>query len=167
VVAAIAGELAAGSPPGTAVLRVGAEHRTLLAHAGAAARCGGDIAAALDRDGCGGAPILRDAAVAWRVGAATGTGLCAALRTLVRAARDAEDVRTALEGQLAAPRATARTMAFLPIIGLGLGALLGADPFDWLLGSAPGLLCLVAAVALTLLGVGWMNRIANRVEAAL
>jgi tight adherence protein B len=133
----------------------------------AAALCGGDIAAALDRDGCRGAKILRDAAVAWRVGAATGTGLCAALRTLVRAARDAEDVRTALEGQLAAPRATARTMAFLPIIGLGLGALLGANPFDWLLGSIPGLLCLAAAVVLTVLGLAWMNRIASRVEAVL
>lgn len=163
----MAGELAAGSPPNSAVMRVGAEHHALLAHSVAAARCGGDVAAALDRDGRRGALILRDAAVAWRVGATTGTGLCAALRTLVRAARDAEDVRTALEGQLAAPRATARTMALLPVIGLGLGALLGADPFDWLLGSVPGLLCLAAAVAFTVLGVAWMNRIASRVEAAL
>jgi len=165
--AAIAGELAAGAPAEAAVLRVGSDHPDLLVHAVAAARFGGDIALGLERDGCGRAPILCDAAIAWRVGATTGAGLAAALRALVQAARDSEDIRTSLESQLAAPRATARVLATLPVIGIGAGMLLGADPLDWLLGSAPGLLCLGAAVVLTLLGLLWMRRIARGVEDAL
>lgn len=163
-VAAIAAELASGAPAVVAVTRVARSHGDLLMHTVTAARVGGDVAAALERDGRGRAPVLCDAAIAWRVGAVSGAGLAAALRTLVHAARDAEDVRATLDGHLAAPRATARFVALLPVFGLGFGTLLGADPFEWLLGSPAGLACVGAAVTLTVLGTLWMYRIARRVE---
>ena len=69
--------------------------------------------------------------------------------------------------QLAGPRATARMLSGLPLIGIALGMLLGADPVGFLLGSPVGLGCLVTGVVLTAVGMWWTNRIAARVEAQL
>ena len=69
--------------------------------------------------------------------------------------------------QLAGPRATARTLATLPLIGLLLGVLMGADPIGWLLGSALGLGCLAGGAVLTGLGILWTSRIAAGVERQL
>jgi tight adherence protein B len=86
---------------------------------------------------------------------------------LAEASRAAEEVRGELEVQLAGPRATARTLATLPLIGLLLGILMGADPVSWLLGSAIGLGCLAGGVVLTGVGIIWTGRIASAVERQL
>jgi tight adherence protein B len=72
-----------------------------------------------------------------------------------------------LEAQLAGPRATARMLATLPLIGLAMGMLMGADPLQWLLGTAPGLLCLLGGALLTVAGMAWTGRIATAVERQL
>ena len=112
-------------------------------------------------------PQLLPLAACWAVGSRTGSGLAASVARLASSARTAEDVRVQLEAQLAAPRATARMLGLLPVVGLGFGVLLGADPLGWLLGSPLGLACLIVGVALTLGGTWWTGRIARRVEAML
>jgi tight adherence protein B len=85
--------------------------------------------------------------------------------TLLASARASEDVRRQLAAQLAAPKATARMLSALPLVGLLMGLLLGGDPLGWLLSTAPGLICLLGGVALTGLGAWWTHRIALGVQA--
>ena len=164
LLAAIASELRAGHSPERAVLRAVEGHAQMCPAVAAAARLGGDVPAALEADALRGAAVLRDAAAAWRVAAASGAGLARALSSLVASARESEELRTTLEGQLAAPRATARMLGLLPVVGLVLGALLGADPLAWLLGSPVGVACLLLSGALTVVGLLWTARIGAAVE---
>jgi tight adherence protein B len=59
------------------------------------------------------------------------------------------------------------TLGFLPVIGIGLGYLLGAEPLTWFISGVFGLGTLLIGVALTLLGLWWTSRIAGNVEAML
>jgi tight adherence protein B len=58
-------------------------------------------------------------------------------------------------------------LAVLPVVGIGFGLMLGADPLAWLVGSTPGRACLACGVALTGIGVWWTGRIAASVERML
>jgi tight adherence protein B len=162
---ALAAELRAGQPPGPALVN-SAGTPPVWPSALAALRLDGDIPEALRVD-AGSHGALRSLAACWEVGSASGTGLAAAVSRLAEASRAAEEVRGELEVQLAGPRATARTLATLPLIGLLLGILMGADPVSWLLGSAIGLGCLAGGVFLTGLGIIWTGRIASAVERQL
>lgn len=132
----------------------------------AAIRVGEDVAKALARDARE-RPALHYLAACWEVSATTGTGFAAAVTRLAASARAAETVRVDLEGELAGPRATARMLALLPLIGLGFGLVLGSDPLSWLLTTVPGLACLTTGLALTALGAVWTGRIAAAVERLL
>lgn len=59
------------------------------------------------------------------------------------------------EQALAGPAATGRVLIMLPVIGVVLGALLGAQPLNWLLGEPAGWLCLAAGVVLLIVGRQW------------
>lgn len=161
---ALASELEAGQPPTRALLR-STGTPSAWPHAERAARWGGDVADALDLDAQG-APVLAQVAACWRVGA-RGSGLADSIRTVATSARAAEDVRVEMEGQLAGPRATARMLSILPLVGIGLGTLMGSDPLAWLLGTLPGRACLLAGLALTAVGMWWTGRIAASVERRL
>lgn len=138
-------------------------HRSL-----AASRWGGDVVAALRQDARDmREPLLEGLAACWSVSEGTGAGLASSVERLVEGARAAADVRVQLEAHLAAPRATARLLATLPLLGLLLGVSLGGDPLSWLLGSVMGRACVVGGVALTLLGLWWTGRIADRAERLL
>lgn len=112
-------------------------------------------------------PLWRSVAACWEVSETSGAGLAVALERLTTAARSAEEVRVQLQAHLSAPRATARMLALLPAIGILLGISLGGDPLGWLLGTGIGRLCLAGGVALTAVGLWWVNRIAVSVERSL
>ena len=164
-VVALAAELRAGQPP-SAALHISAGSPPVWPSTLAALRLDGDIPEALRVDAQA-HPVLRSLAACWEVGSASGSGLAAAVHRLAEASRAAEEVRGELDVQLAGPRATARTLATLPLIGLLLGVLLGADPVGWRLGSALGLGCLAGGAVLTGLGILWTSRIAAGVERQL
>ncbi|MGA0945546.1 MAG: hypothetical protein ACO3UW_07235, partial [Candidatus Nanopelagicales bacterium] len=94
-------------------------------------------------------------------------GLADALDRLVTQERRAEEVRRELDAHLAAPRATARMLALLPALGIGLGLVLGGDPLGWLLGTTIGWACLALGLVLVGIGLGWASRIARRTERLL
>lgn len=158
-------ELAAGTPASRAL--IAAAHHTesnVCPGAVAAAHAGGDIAAALDHDASAQRlAMLHWAAACWRVGESSGAGLSASIDRLLRSARANEEITVQLEAQLAAPRATARMLAMLPLIGVAMGMLLGANPIAWLTTTGPGLLCLLAGLAFTFAGWVWTGRIAAAV----
>lgn len=166
-VAALVAELTAGHAPSRALERAFAPV-DLAPRARAAVAWGGDVVAALRSDGRSpGCQLMLHVAACWSVAHGTGAGLAASLQAAVDADRDDEDVRTQLGAHLSAPRATARMLAGLPLIGLILGVAMGGDPLAWLLTTPLGFGCLVGGVAFTAAGLIWTSRIAARVEALL
>ncbi|MFJ8108762.1 type II secretion system F family protein [Streptomyces sp. NPDC096132] len=168
--AALAGEVRAGRQPGEALQRAARDSGGLgeaQAAVLAAARFGGDVpkalAAAARQPGAGG---LLGLAACWRVAVDQGAGLAAGLDRLEGALRTERDQRADLRAQLAGPRATAVMLAGLPVLGLLLGAALGADPLHVLLHTGPGLGCLLAGGVLEGAGVGWALRIVRKAEGA-
>jgi tight adherence protein B len=163
---AVVDELRSGRDPASAVL-VAATDWPVCPAAVAAARAGEDLATALAEDAGSGQDLLRGVAAAWRVGQGAGAGLAAALGSLADAAREAAAVRAELRVGVAEPRATAVVLAMLPLAGLALGWMLGADPLTWLLTTTPGRLVLVAGIALDLVGVAWAWRIVRGLEGSV
>jgi tight adherence protein B len=65
-------------------------------------------------------------------------------------------------GEVAGPRMSGYVMAMLPLLGLALGAGMGADPIRVLLSSTIGSILLLVGVALTCGGLLWSERIVRR-----
>ncbi|MBK6016927.1 type II secretion system F family protein [Streptomyces sp. MBT53] len=167
---ALAGEVRAGRQPGEALLRAALDSEGLgeaQAAVLAAARFGGDVPGALTSAARQpGADGLLGLAACWRVAVDQGAGLAAGLDRLEGALRADRDQRADLRAQLAGARATAVMLAGLPVLGLLLGAAMGADPLRVLLHSGAGLGCLVVGGLLEGLGMWWALRIVGGVEAA-
>src|SRR5262249_56441804 len=81
--------------------------------------------------------------------------------------RTDEEHRRRLAAELAGPRATARLLALLPLVGIAMGQALDAEPLRMLLTTPWGRLALVAGISLEVCGTWWVNRIANTVERSL
>ncbi|TDD65170.1 type II secretion system F family protein [Actinomadura rubrisoli] len=111
-----------------------------------------------------GAEGLRLLAACWRVGSERGGTLATVLDGLAAALRDEEAQRQDVTVQLAGPRATARLLAALPLLGIGMAAALGAHPLTFLCGSLPGLACLTTGVGLNATGLWWTRRLARSAE---
>jgi tight adherence protein B len=137
-----------------------------IARAVATSRLGGDVPAALQADGEE-QPVVLSLAALWEVSEGSGAALAGALDRLVAGAEQAEQVRREVGAQLAGPRATVRVLALLPLIGLGMGLLMGADPVGFLLGTPWGWACLVLAALLEAAGLFWMRRLVSGIEAHL
>ncbi|MFB4305101.1 type II secretion system F family protein [Actinomadura sp. GTD37] len=111
-----------------------------------------------------GAEGLRLLAACWRIGAERGGTLATVLDGLAGALRDEEAQRQDVSVQLAGPRATARLLAVLPLLGLAMAAALGAHPIPFLCGTMPGLACLITGFTLNLLGLHWTRSLAKSAE---
>lgn len=161
---ALAAELAAGVATGRAVelaAAVNPEWRAVVV----TGRLGGDVAAALrDQAGRPGAHGLNAVAAAWEVSVGSGAALADVLDKTAAALRDEQEARVEVAAALAVPRATARMLAVLPLFGLGLGMSMGADPLGFLLGSTFGLAVLMCGLLLALIGVVWVERLADGAE---
>jgi tight adherence protein B len=162
----LAAELRAGSTPSEALIR-STGSPPLWPSAITAARFGEPIDAGFkadaDRDPELGHALLQLAAC-WHVGINRGSGLVVSLDRLVLSLRAQQEVRATVRNELAAPRATSRMLAFLPVVGVAMGYLLGADPISWFFGTSAGFAVLVIAIVLTVLGAIWTHRIVQQVE---
>jgi tight adherence protein B len=163
---ALATELTAGHPPGTALLHATGAATTLrMAPVLEAARTGEDVSAALTHlsttPGCEGLRLL---AGCWRIGVERGGLLTNAIEGLAEALRDEQSHREEVLLQLAGPRATARLLAALPALGLAMATALGAHPLSFLLTTPPGALCLILGCGLDALGLWWTSRLATAAE---
>jgi len=65
---------------------------------------------------------------------------------------------------LAGPRASARTLALLPLLGLLLGYVLGSNPLAFLLSTNVGRVCLLIGFAFELAGIVWVRHLVKRAE---
>ncbi|WP_326766345.1 type II secretion system F family protein [Streptomyces sp. NBC_01591] len=167
---AVVGELRAGHEPGQALL-VAVRGTGVMgaAEAGvtAAARFGGDVPGALGQAAREpGLDGLAGVAACWRVAVDGGAGLAAGLDRLEGALRAERRRREELRAQLAGAWSTVAVLALLPVLGLGLGAALGADPLEVLLHTPAGLVCLATGGLLEAAGLCWAARIVRAGEAA-
>lgn len=166
---ALSAELAAGRTPGEALARaissVDVPDPELLREVVAAARDGGDVSTALTNAApAQGGEGLRRLAACWDVGVTAGAGLSALVERVGAALRAAQTHRQDVAAQLAGPRATARMLAALPALGLLMAGALAMHPFDFLLGTLPGLACLVTGIALDVCGLWWTHRMAVKAQ---
>lgn len=104
----------------------------------------------------------RALAAAWEIAAACGAPLAASLRELAAALRDEGQLRREVRTALAGPNASARLVAWLPVIAIGFGLVLGFDTLAVLLGSPLGLGCLLAGLGLLWAGRRWNRALAAR-----
>ena len=122
-------------------------------------RAGQPPAEALRAAGSG--PAARHPAVAavWTVSERSGASAAAVLDRVEEDLRIRLGQRREVDAQLAGARSTAALLAVLPLLGIGLGAAMGADPLAVLLGRPHGQLALLTGVALDAAGVLWTARI--------
>ncbi|WP_444664710.1 type II secretion system F family protein [Cellulomonas sp. CW35] len=163
VLVAVGAQLRAGRPPGAAwASALGRpvdgdvpELAALVAACGRRGRLGGrDDERLVERA----AAVVAAARTAHELGAPLAAMLLHVSDSLAADAAERDDVEAALAG----PRATARVLGWLPVLGVGLGALLGADPLAVLLGGGLGSVAGVAGVVLLLVGRGWTRRLVAR-----
>lgn len=107
---------------------------------------------------------LHDLQLSLRMSECAGAPLATSLE---RAAEHAEERIDALLGRqsaLAAPRATGRILSWLPLLGLGLGVLMGSDPVGVLTGSILGALTGLLGLGLAFAGRRWTAALVHRAE---
>lgn len=159
-------------------LRVGAHPAS--ACAAAAEECAGVASAAMrsaaSRSRLGGraadgfidsesllAPELARLAAAWRVADEHGLALAELLDAVREDMLGRRRFRDRTESSLAGARATALVLACLPVLGVALGQLMGADPLGVLLGGGLGGVLLVVGTMLACAGLLWTDAITGKV----
>ncbi len=138
--------------------------------AAARARLGGSAADGLRSSAPGDGPDglagnLARLADAWTVSDRHGLALAellAAARTDLSARMR---IRARTDAGLAGARATATVLAGLPLLGVGLGQMMGAAPVEILLSGGLGGMLLVGGTVLACAGLLWTDHIAERVSA--
>ncbi|WP_454163889.1 type II secretion system F family protein [Gordonia iterans] len=108
-------------------------------------------------------PVLRRIGDAWSISVRNGVPTASLLEALRRDLVQRAEFVARTEAGLAGPRATAMVLAGLPVLGLGLGELMGAHPVGVLLGSSFGSILLVLGVVLAAVGVVWSDAIVDKV----
>ena len=123
---------------------------------------GGEVTAAWFRQAAEpGAGGLRELARAWQVASLSGASLGGTLEQVAAGQSAEQALRAVVGGELAAPRATGKLMAALPLLGLGMGYLLGGDPVGWLLSGPAGWTCTLLGAGLACAGVLWIEALAR------
>jgi tight adherence protein B len=101
---------------------------------------------------------------ALRIGEAAGVPPAEALAGVDRDLQARTELAHAVTGAVAGARASAALLAGLPVLGLLLGAAMGARPVAFLSGSGAGRLVCCVGVLLDAAGVVWTQRLVARAE---
>ena len=163
----VIGELRVGAHPAVACETAASECDGAAAEAfrcaAARARLGGSAASGLAASEGVVADDLRRIARAWAVAETRGLALAELLQAARADLLGRSRFRTRAEAGLAGARATAAVLAALPILGVGLGQLMGAAPVRILFGGGLGSVLLVVGTVLVAVGLLWTDRIVDRV----
>jgi tight adherence protein B len=155
-------ELEAGSRPAaalTAAAGASTMHAESFAAAARVAHAGGDVGEALATG-----PNLAALGRAWHVAAVAGVPLANVLGRVATDLAADDDQRRHVASALAGPRSSAALLAGLPVLGIALGAAMGARPLAVLFGTPAGRLLCCVGVLLDATGVLWTHRLMRRAE---
>lgn len=134
--------------------------RTALSGVASRARLGADVVSGLidaaRRSALG--PEWKRIAVAWQMAAEHGMPIGAVMRGAQLDIVERQRFRSRIHADMAGARASAGILGALPVAGIALGQLIGADPVAFLNGGRGGW-CLVAGVVLLGAGLLWADRI--------
>jgi tight adherence protein B len=165
----LAGELRVGAHPvaafDVAAAEVDGPVAARLRAVAARARLGADVAAGLR----GAAHSSRlpshweRLAVYWQLAQAHGLAIATLMRSAHRDIVERERFSARVDAGMAGARTTAAVLAGLPLLGIGLGQLVGADPVGFLLSGGTGGWLLVVGVTLACVGLLWSDRITGAV----
>ncbi|SFJ77233.1 tight adherence protein B [Cellulomonas sp. KH9] len=97
-----------------------------------------------------------------RVASETGAPLAEVLADLADAVAADAELAGDLEAALAGPRATARVLTLLPVVGLVVGTAMGAQPWRVLLDGGTGSALAVTGVLLVVAGRAWVAALVRR-----
>lgn len=163
---AVIGELGVGAHPAAACDVAAQECRgdasAALRTAAGRARLGGSAAGGLELPGSVVGDELSRLAEAWSVAETRGLPLADLLQAARSDLQGRSRFRARADAGLAGARATAAVLAGLPVLGIGLGQLMGAAPVRVLAGGGLGSALLVAGTVLVALGLAWTDRIVDR-----
>jgi tight adherence protein B len=101
-------------------------------------------------------------ALFWRLAQAHGLAIATLMRAAHRDIVERERFSARVDSGMAGARTTAAVLAGLPVLGIALGQLIGADPLGFLLSGGIGGWLLVAGVMLACCGLLWSDRITGR-----
>ena len=109
--------------------------------------------------------VTAQLAACWDISERSGASLATSLSGLANSVESQIDARAARDSALAGPRATVRVLAWLPVLALGLGMLMGTDPITTLITTPGGRVALVAGAVLTVAGRLWTRQLMRHAEA--
>ncbi|WP_209325508.1 type II secretion system F family protein [Brevibacterium renqingii] len=109
------------------------------------------------------AEVLIGMAAVWTVSERSGAPAAEMILRYAAAQRDALDAERERRIAMAGPKSTVRVLSWLPLIGIGLGLLIGVEPTDLATGL-PGQLSIGGGVALYVLGRWWMRTMMLRAQ---
>jgi tight adherence protein B len=167
--AVLVGELRVGAHPITAFEAAASEVdgpvASSLSAVAARARLGADVGAGLsavaERSTL---PMQWERlSVCWQLAQAHGLAIATLMHTAHRDIVERDRYASRVRAGMAGARATAVILAGLPLLGVGLGELIGADPVRFLLAGGLGGWLLVIGVTLACCGLTWSDRITDRV----
>jgi tight adherence protein B len=102
-------------------------------------------------------------AVCWQLASDQGLAIATLMRAAQRDLAERQRFSDRVVSGMAGARATATILACLPVLGVGLGELIGARPLRFLLSGHAGGWLLVTGMILACLGLLWSDRITGRV----
>ncbi|OBA58804.1 hypothetical protein A5647_20425 [Mycobacterium sp. 1100029.7] len=105
-------------------------------------------------------------AVCWQLASEHGLAIATLMRTAQRDIVESQRFSDRVSSAMAGARATAAILAGLPVLGVGMGQLIGADPLRFLLSGHAGGWLLVIGSTLACVGLLWSDRIIQRAGAA-
>jgi tight adherence protein B len=97
--------------------------------------------------------------VCWQLAQDHGLAIAALMQTAQRDIVERERFSAKVDVGMTGARTTAAVLAGLPLLGVGLGELVGADPVSFLLSGGFGGWLLVIGVMLACAGLLWSDRI--------
>jgi tight adherence protein B len=102
-------------------------------------------------------------AVYWQLAQTHGLAIAALMQAAQRDIVERERFSARVNAGMAGARTTAAVLAGLPVLGVGLGHLIGSDPVGFLVSGGAGGWLLVIGVALACVGLLWSDRITGSV----
>ena len=102
-------------------------------------------------------------AVCWQLAQTHGLPIATLMRAAQRDIVERERFSARVDAGMAGARTTGAILAGLPVLGVGLGQLIGADPLRFLLSGGIGGWLLLVGVTLACCGLLWSDRITGRV----